>query len=269
MDVIRLGPLVLPMQAALALAALLAANGVAAWLHRRRGVDAAPVLWKMTVTGFVVARLLFVLRHHDLYGAAPWTALDFRDGGFDGLAGLIAACVVGAELTRRHAPLRKPLLAATVAGCALWFGGTALNQALTPAGAPLPAVEVRRMDASPVALRSFVGRPLVVNLWATWCPPCRREMPVLQAAQRAHPDIGFVFVNQGEPAKVVAPFLATHGPLDNVLLDPARQLGTRTDSFGYPTTLFYDAKGRLRLRHVGELSAATLREKLDLLRAGR
>ncbi|MTV56507.1 TlpA family protein disulfide reductase, partial [Massilia buxea] len=111
MDVIRLGPLVLPMQVALTLAALLAANGVAAWLHRRQGVDAGPVLWKMTVTGFVVARLLFVLRHHDLYAAAPWTALDFRDGGFDGMAGLIAACVVGAELTRRHAPLRKPLLA--------------------------------------------------------------------------------------------------------------------------------------------------------------
>ncbi len=269
MDVFRLGPVVLPMGAALALLALLAANGVAAWLHRRQGVDAGQVLWKMTITGFIVARLLFVLRHHDLYAAAPWMALDFRDGGLDGMAGLVAACVVGAGLTRRQAPLRKPLLAATLAGCVLWFGGTALNQVLTPAGAPLPALDVRRMDSSPVALRSFVGRPLVVNLWATWCPPCRREMPVLQAAQRAHPGIGFVFVNQGEPADVVARFLAAHGHLDNVLVDPARQLGTRTESFGYPTTLFYDAAGRLRLRHVGELSAATLREKLALLRDGR
>ena len=114
-------------------------------------------------------------------------------------------------------------------------------------------------DGSTVSLSAFAGRPLVINLWATWCPPCHREMPVLAAAQRARPEIQFVFVNQGESAEVVARYLAANGlRLSNVVLDPARQTAKTTGSSGYPTTLFYDARGRLRKRHMGELSHATL-----------
>ena len=78
-------------------------------------------------------------------------------------------------------------------------------------------------------LRSLAGRPLVVNLWATWCPPCRREMPAMQAAQEANPDIGFVFVNQGESSVIVRRFLATQQlRLQNVVIDPSGQLAART-----------------------------------------
>ncbi|WP_312183975.1 TlpA family protein disulfide reductase, partial [Massilia timonae] len=113
----------------------------------------------------------------------------------------------------------------------------------------------------------FKGKVAVVNLWATWCPPCRREMPAMQAAQQANPDIGFVFVNQGESSVVVRRFLATQQlRLQNVVIDPAGQVAARTGAAGYPTTLFYDADGKLRLRHVGELSEATLKDKLASLR---
>lgn len=266
MDAVRLGPLLIPVQAALVVLAILAATTLADWLHRRRGVDTAGVLWRMLLAGFIAARAVFVLKHHAIYWQAPWTALDIRDGGFEGLAGLVAACVVGAELTRRRAELRRPLLASVLAGCVVWGGGTLAAQLLAPPRAPLPELMVRALDGREVPLREFSGRPLVINLWATWCPPCRREMPALQAAQAANPEIGFVFVNQGESAVIVRRFLATQQlNLQNVLIDPAGQLAARTGALGYPTTLFYDAAGKLRLRHVGELSAASLEDKLQVL----
>lgn len=267
MDVVTLGPLVLPTAFLLVAGAILAANLLADWFRRRRGLDPGPVLWKMILAGFVAARAVFVLRHHDLFAERPWTALDFRDGGFDSTAGLLVACVIGAELTRRHTPLRRPLLAATLAGCAIWLGGSLLLQAFAPAHAPLPDIMVRRLDGTDVPIRSFAGKPMVVNLWATWCPPCRREMPALRAAQAAHPGVAFVFVNQGESATAVGAFLAAQGlqRMSNVVVDPAAQLGARTGSPGYPSTLFYDADGALQFRHVGELSQATLREKLAAL----
>jgi thiol-disulfide isomerase/thioredoxin len=270
MDVIQLGPMVVPVYALLALAGLGAANAAWAWFRRFRGVDPGAALWKMTVAGFVVARLVFVLRNVDLYVDAPLSALKFRDGGFATWAGWFAAVVVGAVSVRMNVPLRRPLLVATSAGAAIWFGGTMSNRALASQRLPLPSIDVRRLDGTVVALDRFRGRPLIVNLWATWCGPCRREMPALEAAQRAHPGVTFVFVNQGESAQDVQRFLAEQRlELRNILLDPARELGSRTQSLGYPTTLFYDAAGTLRLRHAGELSLATVRENIAALNERR
>ena len=274
MDAIRLGPLYLPIAVVLSLAAVLAATLVAEWFRRRRGIDPGSALWYMIVAGFVSARLVFVLKHHAIYLAAPPSVFNIRDGGFASVAGLIAACVVGAELTRRQAVLRRPVLACLLTGCAVWFGGTLLNQALTPVHTPLPDVMVRRLDGREVALRSFADRPVVLNLWATWCPPCRREMPALIAAQAQHPDIAFVLVNQGESAAVVTTYvererLRLPAQLDQsatIVLDPGSQVAARLGAAGMPTTLFYDAAGHLRTRHVGELSPATLADKLAAIR---
>ncbi len=265
-DVVTLGPFVVPTAVLLVVGAILLATGLADWFHRRRGADPGPILWKMIAAGFVTARAVFVLRHHELFAARPWAALDVRDGGLDATAGLLVACIVGAELTRRHPLLRRPLLVSSLAGIGLWLGGALMLQAFAPPHAPLPELSVRRLDGVEVPLRSFQGKPMVVNLWATWCPPCRREMPALGAMQARRPDVAFVFVNQGESQGAVQGFLASQGlTMDNVMLDAAGQLGKRTGSVGFPTTLFYDARGVLRLRHVGELSEATLSEKLSAL----
>ena len=70
MESITLGPVVLPTIAVLSLLAILLATGIADWFHRRRGLDAGPLLWKMIVAGFLAARLVFVLKHRDIYAAA-------------------------------------------------------------------------------------------------------------------------------------------------------------------------------------------------------
>ena len=135
---------------------LLLAHAVAAWLRTSRGLDPGPILWKMILSGFGVARLVFVWRHHDLYFSNPISIIDLRDGRFYDLAGFATAFVIGVELTRRSTALRRPLAAATLVGCAIFFGGTLLNQALMLVGTPVPPVQVRRLDGSTVSLDNLV-----------------------------------------------------------------------------------------------------------------
>jgi thiol-disulfide isomerase/thioredoxin len=111
------------------------------------------------------------------------------------------------------------------------------------------------------------GQPMVVNLWASWCPPCRREMPVLAAAQQQEKGMTFVFVNQGEGAGTALHYLSSQQlDLRHVLFDAVAQLGHATGSSALPTTFFYDADGRLVDTHFGELSKASLASKLAKLR---
>jgi thiol-disulfide isomerase/thioredoxin len=261
---------VLPLRVLGPLAALAVAN-LAAWAwQRRRGVDAGPALWRMTVCGFVAARAAFVLMHLDSYLDAPLTMLDMRDGGFAAFAGLLAACAVGFEQLRRAPILRRPLVGAALAGIVVWAGtGLAIHASQRP-NTPLPDLALHRLDGSAVRLAEFRGKPVVLNLWATWCPPCRREMPAMAAAQAANPDVAFVFVNAGEEPDAVRRYLDAGGlTTPNVLPDGQRALAGAVGAVGYPTTLFYDRHGILAARHMGELSRAGLEDQVATLRAAR
>lgn len=267
MDALTLGPLAIPMRVLAPVAGIAAAQLVVLWWRRRRGVDADPALWRMLLWGFLAARAAFVLKHFDAYAAAPLTMLDIRDGGFVAYAGLLVAFAVGFERLRRNAALRRPLLSAALAGVLVWTGANVAATVSGPANPPLPGLNLARLEGGSLALPSLAGKPAVVNLWATWCPPCRREMPALGAAQAANPDVAFVFVNQAEDAAVVSRYLDGEGlKLANVLVDPIRAFARATGVKGYPTTLFYDRQGRLVARHMGELSPAQLNERLAALR---
>ena len=107
------------------------------------------------------------------------------------------------------------------------------------------------------------GRPLVLNLWASWCAPCRVELPALAAAQAAHPAVRFVYLNQGEDVPAVQRFLAgLPFALDGVWLDRRAAAGPAVGSEGLPTTLIFDAEGRLVERHFGVISEGALRRHL-------
>ena len=111
------------------------------------------------------------------------------------------------------------------------------------------------------------GRPVVVNLWASWCGPCRAEMPMLAAAQQREPTVAFLFVNQGESPTTVQSFLHQQGfTLREVLLDSGSSLGQAIASRGLPITLFFDAKGRQVDAHFGILNSAALESRLRQLR---
>ena len=263
MDAINIGPLSFPIPLLATFGAIMASTYVGRRLGRASAVDAELTLWFVILFALLVARATFVASYADLYLAAPLSIFDIRDGGFSALAGFVTALTAGAWFAWRRVGMRKPLLGAVAAGALVLLLGAAIT--LAPKGelAPIPALALSGLDGRPVQLASLTGKPVVINLWASWCPPCRREMPVLRQAQLSHPGITFVFANQGETADAVLRYMAVERiTLDNVLLDARSQLGALTGSGALPTTLFYDAKGMLVERRLGELSAATLAERL-------
>lgn len=258
---VNLGPLAIPINLALLYAAFLIA-WLSGWLiGKKRGANPEATLFNMLIVGALIARCAFVIQYFDQY-ASPWQIIDIRDGGFLLLPGLIAAIVVAIYKAWRHAPLRAPLAIGVCIGLVAWGASMSVLNALQ-SSQQIPNVSVRDIDGNALSLPDLVGKPLVINLWATWCPPCRREMPVLAAAQQAHPEIRFVFVNQGEGQALVAKFLAQqHLSLSNNLLDTGGRVGQAVGSLSLPTTLFYSADGLLKNNHLGELSHASLKHAL-------
>ena len=233
-------------------------------------VGIGPTLSDMLLAALVAARVVFVLTWLDLYRDAPWTMLDLRDGGFTPWAGVVAALLVALWRGSKQAALRKPLILGLAAGVLTWGAlQGAMRLTTGPEEAWLPAVRLTTLAGESVDLTTLAaGQPLVVNLWASWCPPCRREMPVLAAAQQRESGVRFVFANQGEDAAPVLRYLANNGlKLSHVVFDPSATLGSSVGSRALPTTLFFDATGRLVDTHLGELSAASLASKLQPLRS--
>ena len=122
----------------------------------------------------------------------------------------------------------------------------------TPGAPPLALPDI---DGKTLDLSTLRGRLVLVNFWATWCPPCRREMPALAQAEKAHPNVRFLFVNQGEGEAGVRAFLQSQGlALDHVLFDEAMAVPRHYGTAGIPVTLFLHADGRLAKAHMGEIA---------------
>ncbi|WP_296271537.1 TlpA disulfide reductase family protein [Pseudomonas sp. UBA6323] len=263
---LNVGPLALGVTHVLLLGSLLVATLVGWLIGRRHGCNPERQLFRSLLVGLLVARLAFVLVYAEFYRDAPWRVVDIRDGGFIAWPGVLAGLALGGWYCWRQAPLRRPLGVAMGVGLAVWLAGNLMLHALEQ-GTRLPDLQVRDLQGNPVNLRDYAGQPLVVNLWATWCPPCRREMPVLMQAQQRESAITFLFVNQGESAALVSEFLAAQQlSLDHLLLDEQVKLGQLVGSRALPTTLFYDAEGRQIGSHLGELSHASLERALARLR---
>ena len=264
MNTFSLGPFSIQAFHVMLLLTLLVAAGVGRFVGRREKVSIVPVLLDMTLAGIVTARIAFVITWFEQYRAAPLTMLDIRDGGFVAWAGLAGALAVGAWRAATQKRLREPLAAGVMAGVAAWFISGAPAMLEVQAGRAIPAVMVTTLDGAAVALPALAGGgPAVVNLWATWCPPCIREMPVFASAQRRETGVKFIFANQGESAPLVAAFLRKHAlQMDNVVLDQASATARAVGSSGTPTTLFFNAKGQLVDAHLGPLSDASLAAKL-------
>lgn len=258
----NLGPLAIPMDLALLYAAFFIA-WFSGWLiGRKRGSNPEAALFSMLFFGALAARVAFVIQYFEQYADQLWQIIDIRDGGFLLLPGVIAAVLVGLYKAWRQAPLRVPLAIGVCIGLIAWGASISVLNALQ-SSQQIPDITVRDIDGQSVSLQDLAGKPLVINLWATWCPPCRREMPVLAAAQAANPDIRFVFVNQGEGEALVNKFLTQQQlSLSNNLLDTGGRLGQAVGSLSLPTTLFYSPDGLLKNNHLGELSHASLKHAL-------
>jgi thiol-disulfide isomerase/thioredoxin len=259
------GAVAIPITILLLLLALMVAIVVARLLAKAAAGDMLNSLMDMLLWGLLSARIAFVAIWFEIYRSAPWTMLDIRDGGFNPWAGIGAALLVAVWRCWRQVKLRKPLSVGLAAAAIAWWAGLGAIHLME--NATIPSVQLSTLANESVSLASIgSGKPMVINLWATWCPPCRREMPVLAAAQKQEADVVFIFANQGEGGMTVQRYLAeARLDLANVLLDPAGKVGREVGSGGLPTTLFYDANGHLVDSHLGALSTATLASKLAAL----
>ena len=118
------------------------------------------------------------------------------------------------------------------------------------------------------ALRSMRGRPVVVNFWATWCEPCKVEMPRLVDAYKEHSDrVGFLGVNVEDDAEAAAGFVKAYEIPFRSVADPKGEIRRDEKVLGLPVTQFYGSDGKLAYVHQGEIKTDELEEKIeDVLR---
>ena len=257
MNALRIGPLVLPWGPILLVLGYFLAERVASLAHRRGAGDARGALLPLLVLALVVARVVFVMRHLDAY-VGPLAMLDVRDRGFDMWAGGLTVIAGAAAWGWRRPALRMALAQSAAGGLIVVLGGFALIRALQAPSPPLPPITLTKLDGGSIALRDLQGRPLVLNLWASWCPPCRRELPMLAHAATGGGPVRFILVDQGETAAHVSAYLHEAGlPPAPFALDPDKALATHYQTPGFPTTLFIAADGSVQRMYIGELSAAT------------
>lgn len=166
------------------------------------------------------------------------------------------------------------LLIAAAIGIALGAGVSWFTREPPPApgtvgaavGDPQPGFVHAALNGGEVSADDFAGQAMLVNFWATWCAPCRREMPALQAVSERHSDrlvvVGLA-IDEPEP---VAAFIAelgidypiAHGQAD--VMQSNRRWGNAAGALPY--TVLVDGEGVIRWQHLGEVSARELEQAI-------
>lgn len=169
----------------------------------------------------------------------------------------------------------RPLLLAVAAALlvnACGGAGSELDVHEAAAASP-PPVDAQLVDggwpevAAWVAREADAGRPTVVNLFASWCAPCRAEAPLLRTAIAANPDVAWLGVAHSDFRDNAAGFLEEERLDVASVLDLDGTVAAAVGSRGLPTTAFFDARGRLVYVHQGVLTEPVLAQRLGDLRA--
>lgn len=142
------------------------------------------------------------------------------------------------------------------------------NPLLERTGRPAPAFTLPEVldPARRLSLSDFRGKPLVLNFWASWCYPCRTEMPLLESAERSeNGSVQFVGIDTNDTRGAAAAFLArTHVSYVSLFLPKPGRVSSSYELIGLPITVFISAGGRVLGRHIGQFNRATLEAALAL-----
>jgi thiol-disulfide isomerase/thioredoxin len=177
-------------------------------------------------------------------------------------------------------PIVVIAVAATAAGAAFYLyrqqppapvAAPAPETAAAQLVATLPSFQLADRDGQMKSLQDWPDQALIVNFWATWCAPCRREIPLLQKLQRDHGTEGFqvigIAVDFRDKVLAYADEMKIEYPLligEQEALDAAAAFGV--EAVGFPFTVFSDRQGRIVTAHMGELTAAQASLILDAVR---
>lgn len=126
-------------------------------------------------------------------------------------------------------------------------------------GSAAPDFELVDLKGDRIRLSELRGKPVLVNFWATWCAPCKLEMPDIQKIYESYPgEFVVLAVNAGENAAQVEKFSNDIGVSFDVLLDPKSEVQDLYQLRGYPTSYLVDGEGVIRVQHVGLLNESQL-----------
>ncbi|MHB8588606.1 MAG: redoxin family protein [Candidatus Dormibacteraceae bacterium] len=155
-----------------------------------------------------------------------------------------------------------------------WGAPDVLEMLLTIAGPQQPSVAaagsappftLSGTDGRQVSLASLAGKPAVINFWATYCPPCRAEMPLLQRRVGPQSGVQLVLVDEGDSSQAARDFLSSLGIKQPALLDSNLGAGHAYGAIALPTTVFVRADGTIAARHIGQLDDGVLAAQLATL----
>ena len=136
-------------------------------------------------------------------------------------------------------------------------------------GGTLPDVEIVELGGDSAQSLSDIEGPAVLNLWATWCAPCRAEIPDFEEVhQQRQDEVTFVGINIGEDAEPALSFIDEVGATYDQFSDPEGFVVTELATTAMPVTIVIDADGRITKRHLGPLSADDLDDAIDDALAG-
>lgn len=127
-------------------------------------------------------------------------------------------------------------------------------------GSTVQQISSQSPDGGCVQLSDLEGEVIMLNFWATWCPPCRAEMPTIQNAYETYSDQGFkvLAINNGEGAGTINSFLETHGLTFPVAMDQSSRISRTFGIRNFPTSVFIDEDGNVLAQHTGMISPTQL-----------
>ena len=152
----------------------------------------------------------------------------------------------------RH-PVRTLALALICsAGAALLVPAASAAPSIAP-GAPAPGFQLPSSGSGPLALSDLKGQVVLINFWASWCGPCRQEMPVLEQLYRKYKPAGFTLlgVNVEPKSGDALGFLKSTPVSFPILFDTTSKVSTLYEVTGMPSTVILDRKGNVRYVHHG------------------
>lgn len=129
---------------------------------------------------------------------------------------------------------------------------------------PAPDFTLTSLEGESVALSDHQGQAVMINFWATWCPPCLAELPLIESFAESHAEkLVVLAVNAGEEKASVLNFVNEFGYDLQFILDPTNSLASQYKVRGLPTSVFIDQQGMIQGMHIGVLNESLLSNYLS------
>lgn len=261
------------------------------WLARRADLDRLRLDRTCEhgfIAGVICARIAFVLQHWAIYRAHPLSALYLWQPGYTLWAGIAGggAYMLAVVWRHRQTPRRtrlRILAKGVLPAVALYLLAVSTLGMWAPPGVlqtgdKAPRLFLTDLSGHPVSLAALRGQPVVLNIWATWCVPCREEIPLLSRTFERLKAQGLMIVgvDLAERARTVRRFLRVVPTSYPIWIDPpdstpqyspSRGLFRQVGGVAVPTTLFIDRQGVIRSVYVGQLTPAALETEVAKLDA--